>query len=457
MIFEKEFNNNVTQVDRYTIEVKDRKSIHFKLLEGDFQHFFIVVKNPNNEIKAIFTFKTRIKSYYMSNDVNTYSNNSLCGELLDGSWKIEIVRTYPIIGGYKIEVTFDEKEECENLNCEDMYFNPLYQDTKKIYDERAAWYQGDLHLHSQFSDGRITLEDIDAECTYKDLNYISLTDHSVFTTKYPKTKYIVLPGTEITWDDHGHYNVWGYKGFLDYGRFISETNSKNEALDKMFKHIKDSGALLSYNHPFPRNWELVHNYDIQNVSNIEVINSPHLFDVEVDNDKAAEFFDYLWNHDILLYAVGGSDAHKKNYFERYPVGYPTTKVYCDGLSIENLLKGIREGHTYIQSWLEFEPLFYKENPKNLVLPGQFIEGEVIMEARCKESVTWELMKNGTLECTQYGKKFKSVVLIKENEYYRLQARKEGELVFFANPIHNKLRKEGKVMFQDLLQDFEANR
>ena len=457
MLLENKFNNNITQVDRYAFEVKGKKSLHFKLLEGEFQHFFIVVKDPKNEIKAIFTFKTRLKSYYMSNDFNTYSNNSLKGELLDGIWNIEVVRTYPINNGYKIEITFDEKEDCENLKCEELYFNPFYQDTKKIYDKRAAWYQGDLHLHSYFSDGRISLEDIDKECLHKDLDYISLTDHSVFTTKYPKTNYIVIPGTEITWDDHGHYNVWGYKGFLDYGKFVSETNTKNEALDMMFKYIKDSGALLSYNHPFPRNWELVHDFDIQNVSNIEVINSPHLFDVEVDNEKCAEFFDYLWNQDILLYAVGGSDAHKKNYFERYPVGYPTTKIYCEGLSEEHLLEGIRNGHTYVQSWIEFEPLFYKKEPKNLVLPGSYVEGEVTMEARCKENVTWELIKNGIVECSQTGKRFKQTVFINKNEYYRLQARKDGEIVFFANPIHCKKRKEGKVMFQNLLQDFESKR
>lgn len=454
MFLENRFNDNDTQVDHYTLEVHDRRSVHFTLMEGAFEHFFIIVKNPTGNIQAIFTFKTRLKDYYITNDFNTYSNNSLCGELLDGTWKIDIVRTYPIEGGYKIKISFDEIINNEDIDYENKYYSPLKQNLTQIYNKRSAWYQGDLHLHSHYSDGRISLEDINKECLKREMDYIALTDHSTFTTKYPKTGYAVIPGTEITWDDHGHYNIWGCQNFIDYERFVSESSSKNTALDSMFKAVKESGALISFNHPFPRNWELVHNFDIQNLSNIEVINSPHLFDVEVDNEKAIKFFDHLWSKNILLYAVGGSDAHKQNYFERYPVGYPTTKVYCHGLSIEHLLESIKSGHTYIQSWLEFEPLFYKDNPKNLVLPGDSIKGEVTLEARCKESVTWELIKNGKVELCDVGKQFKSTVKISENEYYRLQARKEGEIVFFANPIHCKKRSSEKMMFQDLLKDFE---
>ena len=54
----------------------------------------------------------------------------------------------------------------------------------------------------------------------------------------------------------------------------------------------------------------------------------------------------------------------------------------------------------------------------------------------------------------YSKVTKLLVKPKENDYYRLQAFLENEIVFFANPIHCKERIEESMMFQEILNKFE---
>ncbi len=449
MIIQGNFNDAISQVDHYEFEVNGNKSVHFTLLEGEFQHFFVVVKNPCGKVCAVLSYKTRVKTYCLTNCCSTCSNNMFATELIDGLWSIDVVRTCPIKNGYKLSIEFDLGTLIEEG------VNPYAIDNAHIYNLRCGWYKGDLHLHSFYTDGRISLEEIDEACVSKKMDFIAMTEHSTFTTKYPKCDYPIIPATEITWDDYGHYNCFGLKGPIDYSIFIANTKTKNDALNMMFQYLSKQGAVLSINHPFPYGWLLKHNYDIQSFSNIEVINAPHLFPKEIDNDKAIRFFDYLWNNNILLFAVGGSDAHKHNYFSTYPVGLPTTKLYCNGLSIDHMLSAIKHGNSYIEYLTEFEINMYKkDDSKSIVLPGSYVNGNVTINARCLKKVKWQLIKNGNMLFECEGNSFRSDVEIKENDYYRLQAFLENEIVFFANPIHCKERIEESMMFQEILNKFE---
>lgn len=449
MRIEGTFNTNTTQIDIYQFEVNGVNSIHFTLLNGAFEHFFIIVKDSFQQIRALLTYKTRCKQYCLSTSFETSSNNMIAGELPNGTWTLEVVRTYPIKNGYSLQIDFDlgiHKEGARNL---------LQESHCDISDERVGWYRGDFHMHSAYSDGRISFEDIVTAASRKHLDFICMSDHSTLTTKFPMCDMQVLSSTEITWDDYGHYNIHGIKTLPDYAYFVGETSSKDEALDTMFRHYHKEGCLLSINHPFPSGWELKHNYDIRSFQVLEVINAPHLLDEEVDNERAIRLFDYLWNHGHYLFGIGGSDAHKKNYFETYPIAVPMSVVYCEGLSKEHILNGAKKGNCYIQIEEEFEiNMFRPENIKDIVLPGQQVQGNIEIKSRCRHSVHWQLIINGVVHEEQEGTLFHQIIDVKEGEYYRLQARDdEGKLILFVNPIHDMHKEAEEFEFQTILQAF----
>lgn len=449
MIFHEEFSSATTQVIMKEFVIDEVQSIHFRLLEGAFEHFFVIVKDPKKQVRALLTFKTRIKEYCLSASPLTSDNNTIPGVLWKGTWTLQIVRTYPVEGGCCIAVDVDQgTHPKEGQLC-------LEVDQNRIQDEREGWYQGDFHMHSSYSDGRVTHEEIIAAANQKHLDFIALSDHSTMTTKFPPCDFMVIPSTEITWDDDGHYNVHGRSALLDYAYYIHATNSKSEALDMLFKDSRRQGLLLTLNHPFPHGWELRHAYDLSSMHTIEVINAPHLFQKEIDNEKAVRFFDYLWEHGHYLYGIGGSDAHKKNYFATYPIAIPMTKVYCKGLSIHHVLDAAKKGNSYVQVYEDFEIAYCcAHDQKKVVLPGQCVSGLVQMRARCQHVVTWQLVKNSQVIQEQSGRVFTALVDVKRNAFYRLQARDaQGELLLFVNPIHNMKIKAKIDAFQEILSAF----
>lgn len=444
------FHDSITQLDSFTFEVNGVDSIHFTLLEGAFEHFFLIVKDPEQTVRALLTYKTRLKQYSLTTSALTSDNNTLPGPLQNGTWSAQIIRTYPVKGSYEFEVAFNLGASCRKSE------NPMLTDRQKHQDTRTGWFRGDFHLHSAYSDGRISLDDILEACKSKQLDFISMTDHSTVTTSFPNSSLLVIPGTEITWDDDGHYNVHGLTKLPDYADFLKKSKSKNEALDSLFRYFRKDNCVLSINHPFPYGWKLRHNYDIRSFQTLEVINAPHLFNEEIDNEKALRFFDFLWQNGHYLYAVGGSDAHKKNYFDKYPVGIPTTKVYCRGLCMEQVLNSLQKGHTYLQTEEDFEISYHRpSHEKDIILPGDRVQGAARMKARSTHRVYWQLIRSGSILDEKYGTYYSYTAEIKQDEYYRLQARnEEGKLILLVNPIHDMHRLPDVFMLQELLTAFE---
>ena len=135
-----------------------KKSIHIEILEGVFEHILIIVKDPSHKIRAVLTFKSRIKSNVITAGERESSNSTVPGILENGIWSLDIVRTYQVSGDYKIAVNFDKGTYSSES------FNPMVQKLETIKDQRTGWFKGDLHMHSYYTDGRVSFEEIDKAC-----------------------------------------------------------------------------------------------------------------------------------------------------------------------------------------------------------------------------------------------------------------------------------------------------
>lgn len=452
MIFENKFNNENIQIDEYKFKVMGAESITLEILKAPFEHCLVFLKNPDKKIKMIISFKTRKKTYTLSEDFDLSDNCTLNSKIDNGEWTLEILKTYKIEGEYSISVSFNNQ-----LTKSNNKFNPLKFPKNKIIDESSKWYVGDLHMHSFYTDGRVSHEEIKKDAENSKLDFIAVSDHSIFTSKFPNSNILIIPSTEITLDNMGHYNIHGLTDFINYLDYFKNNDmDKNSALDNIFKDLKNYNCLTCINHPFVYSWDIKHDFNIENIDLIEVINAPHLLDEEIDNEKAIRFFDYLWSKHICIMGVGGSDAHKKNYFQEYPIALPKTSIYCNGLSIYNLLESLKKGNSFISLYDDFEILFI-DIKNNVILPGDKFSGDMELNARCKNIVIWQLIKNGEKIFEIKSKKFCYKIKILENDYFRLQARNlENEIILFVNPVHNISTPKKNIYLQNILKDFSLN-
>ena len=209
--------------------------------------------------------------------------------------------------------------------------------------ELGRWYRGDLHCHTQHSDGENTLAELIASAKARGLDFLAITDHN--TTSYfldlpgvADAGLLLIPGEELT-TYYGHANVWGLRQWVDFrGRSSAD-------LARAAAEAHRQGALISINHPKQEGpeWELPTDFDFDAV---EVWQS-HWW---VSNYQSLAWWDRLLRAGRRVSAVGGSDLHRLGTPERpapYELGTPCTWVLAPTLSEAAILDGIRAGHVFL--------------------------------------------------------------------------------------------------------------
>lgn len=235
------------------------------------------------------------------------------GVMEEGEWAI-------ILGAYKVQ-----EEGClVNINI------------KFTLKERIL-LKGDLHMHSVHSDGKYDVENIINIAKLQELDFIFLTDHNTF----PQNDYIksndslvVIPGMEWT-----HYN--GHCNFLGVKRPIKNfvSNDKEKTIEIMLE-ARNSGALITLNHPFCRSCGWKWGFDVP-YDAIEIWNGP-MKDSEID---AVEWWNSKLVEGDIIPIVGGSDSHKNELFRM--VGAPTTFLYSDSKAPSDIIRSIKGGHSFV--------------------------------------------------------------------------------------------------------------
>jgi len=257
------------------------------------------------------------------------------GVMNEGQWAI-------ILGAYKVQ-----EEGClVNINI------------KYLLKERIL-LKGDLHTHSVHSDGKYDVENVMNIAKLHGLDYIFLTDHNTFSQNdYIKSNdsLVVMPGMEWT-HYSGHCNFLGVKRPIK--NFVS--NDKEKTVEIMLE-ARNSGALITLNHPFCKycgwKWGLDVPYDA-----IEIWNGP-MKDSEID---AVEWWNSKLIYGKIIPIVGGSDSHKNEIFRM--IGTPTTFLYSASKAPSDILKSIKDGHSFIS--------YTFDGPTIELIIGEAIMGDCI--------------------------------------------------------------------------------
>ncbi|HET6859205.1 MAG TPA: CehA/McbA family metallohydrolase [Streptomyces sp.] len=208
-----------------------------------------------------------------------------------------------------------------------------------------AWYRGDCHLHSVYSDGGRTPAEIAAAARAAGLDFINSSEHNTHSAHRAWAglwgdDLLILTGEEVT-TRNGHVLALS----VEPGTFI---DWRYRARDNRFGHyareIRRAGGLVVPAHPHATCIGCHWKFGFGEADAVEVWNGPYTPEDEIalaswDNALVASARSgRSWTP-----AMGNSDAH------RVPqaIGLPQTVVLADDLTREAILDGIRAGHSYI--------------------------------------------------------------------------------------------------------------
>jgi predicted metal-dependent phosphoesterase TrpH len=224
-----------------------------------------------------------------------------------------------------------------------------------------AWYRGDLHMHTEHSDGSCAsrtgkrtpcplFKTLEAAAA-RGLDFVAVTDHNTpahFHDLGELQGYyddlLLIPGREIT-TFQGHANVFGVTAPLDF----QLGGPRAPTMDRILDEVEAGGGLISINHPALPSGETcmgcgwTAKTDFARIPAIEAINGV--------NSSAplsgVAFWETRLNAGLHVTAVGGSDNHDASLQAARGVGAPTTVVHAENLSQDAILAAIRAGRVFV--------------------------------------------------------------------------------------------------------------
>ena len=248
-----------------------------------------------------------------------------------------------------------------------------------------GWLRGDLHQHSEHSDGDDSVATTLDICEYltdelflrvhpeyegNAFDFMSITDHRTVShlsdPGWVSDQLILVPGEEF--GGPGHANRWGISEHVAH-----DPNGDGVTLDELVAAANashDDDGLFSPNHPFipgiPWPW------DVRIHDSIEVWNSgwslmsPDYTEEQLEaweashgpaspifrraiqdqgiggSMQALRWYEAQLALGLHVALVGGSDRHTL-----LMPGFPTTWVHAETTDLEGVLQGLRDRHTFV--------------------------------------------------------------------------------------------------------------
>ncbi len=253
------------------------------------------------------------------------------GPLTPGTWHV-VLGPYTIAPqglNYTVRITLTDGEP-------GAAFVPRPAPTSAPARQRGrSWYRGDLHLHTVFSDGRRTPDQLVAAARAAGLDFIVPTEHNTHSAQlqwgnHATDDLLVLNGEEVT-TRSGHWPAIG----LPAGTWIDWRHPSGAPIAA---EVHRAGGLVVAAHPFAPclGCAFEHPYDL--VDLIEVWNGPWT----PDDEATLAHWHGMLRSGRWVPLVGGSDAHTPE----HAVGHPHTVVLADDLRREDLLAGLAAGRSY---------------------------------------------------------------------------------------------------------------
>ncbi|WP_369032300.1 CehA/McbA family metallohydrolase [Streptomyces adonidis] len=374
------------------------------------------------------------------------------GPVKAGTWHIALgpYTVSPQGLSYEITITLTYGEPGEVVD-------PVYP-PERAKGRGRAWYRGDCHLHSWYSDGRRTPAELAALARAAGLDFINSSEHNTQSahahwSDEAGDDLLIMLGEEVT-TRNGHVVALG----IDPGTFVDwRYRARDNRFGKYARQIRRAGGLVVPAHPHATcvgcNWK----FGFNDADAVEVWNGAYSPEDEValadwDGMLVASVRDREGSSGSRgwIPAMGNSDAHR----DPDPVGVPQTVVLADDLTREAIQEGLKAGRSYVAESKSVVLAFTASGPK-----GEHADIGGRLKVSKDAPVTVRLEVSGAPRCTvrlvtDQGVLFTSAVLpvagagvvewrttAQYAAYVRAEVRHEavlaplpGALAAFTNPI-----------------------
>ncbi|BBH22263.1 phosphotransferase [Paenibacillus baekrokdamisoli] len=248
--------------------------------------------------------------------------------------------------------------------------NSIYLDGSK------PTYKGNLHLHTDWSDGRLPAAKVVEVFKEKGYHFISISDHEVFTRtdEFNSDHFITIPGMERGGLNHVPDKDPGYHfGVIDdptvepeqerFGHLqpfltpIPWTGEQSPQL--LIDEMRAHGNLVVFNHP---EWHLTRFDDMVNYHNffaIEIYN--HSTEWSTASSYGAAYWDHALQNGKRVFGIAADDSHGhyKNWkIPEYGGGW--VQVQSEALTHYEIVKSLKEGRFYSSTGPEIHSLKVEE-------------------------------------------------------------------------------------------------
>ncbi|MCD6318131.1 CehA/McbA family metallohydrolase, partial [Candidatus Aerophobetes bacterium] len=367
-----------------------------------------------------------------------------------GTWIVEIAVASIVTDKchYKMEIFLCRKEsELPNKVKGKIVVSSTTEKKKKEIKEKGYWYAGELHVHSNHSDGKNTINEIIQGAKKEGLDFFALTDHDVVSGYdfIPQNgTFLIIKGIEIT-TFYGHALALGVKSIINWRH-----NGKIRNINDIINEVHAQGALFAIAHPFHIGdpvcagckWKFKET-DYRLVDMMEVWRNSWKLG-KIENYRSFKLWDKLLNEGLRITGISSRDWH--NVEERKNGHIPKTFVHADSLSEDGILEGLRMGHVFVSSGpLLFFSAKHKDKRYECGDEIKLIEKEPInfqiQIKNLKKPSRLQIIKNGLkfFDISLAEGKDQRVILSdlpEKSSWYRCEiyTEKDKELLCFANPI-----------------------
>jgi len=241
-----------------------------------------------------------------------------------------------------------------------------------VYIDRAKRsFKGNLHLHTTWSDGRCSPEQVVEIFKAKGYHFISFSDHDIFTrtAEFNSDSFITIPGMErgglhpFEGKDPGfHFGVIDdptvepererFDHLQTFPRPIWEgEHSVQEQIDDLRSH----GNLVIYNHP---EWHLARFENMVKYNSlfaIEIYN--HATEWSTATSYGTAYWDYALQNGKRMFGIASDDSHEhdKNWaIPEYGGGW--IQVQAAALTHYDIVNNMKAGYYYSSSGPEIYDL-----------------------------------------------------------------------------------------------------
>ena len=304
------------------------------------------------------------------------------------------------------------------------------------HKKHYRWLKGDMHSHTEHSDGAFELTESIQLCKELGLDFLCTSDHNTTVQNHlkpsSKDEFVLIPGLELT-SYRGHCNYLGVKEPISDFRILDRSD-----IDRCMEEAVAQNAVIGINHPFvhcPWLW----GFDVP-YTYVEIWNGPW----GRRNQLALEW----WHEELCkghrVNMAGGSDVHKCNPRTRH--GHATSHVYVDEQTPDAILDAVRSGRVFITANPDAPRLSLNHN-EQMVMGSDIAEDESI-DLSIEQLQPNDLIKiiddTGVIHTTEATKEstYKKQIKLK-NQFIRLEvwryqtATKQMEPVAISNPVYRK--------------------